>query len=1281
MIPNQSAQSGVGGSLAGADQHAPHTYIGADADGRMLVPDAHDLFSGVFKRSGSDLVIEGPSGARYVAPEYFSGDAPADLISPKGAVLTGDVVAQLAGPRFPEVYAQAGGPAPGAAAIGQVETLAGTATAARGGATVTLQIGSPVFQGDVVSTGGGSSLGITFADRTVLSLGDSARMTLDRFVYAPGGGAQNSMLFNLVQGTFVFVAGQVAPTGDMRLETPVATMGVRGTTGVIRVVAVDGTSLFTLVQDPGGGVGAFDVLNKTTGALIKAFRQLNELLIVQNISGQSQEVSKTPADLAIEQVAIGQAVNAFNAGAARIQRGEQPVNQQGPGTPDPNQPGQPGGPPQPPDGPQPQRGGSLDSPTRLADAGDAASDLTQSLNSIYATGPRVGALDPASSIALLPNERNDSVGLIVPVALTDSGGLSGPTAVVPSVILVRGPAILLPGTPTVAEDGTIGVTGIFVGDPDSSILSVTITSLSTVTLGTTAGLTFSIGDGVDDETMTFTGAAGAVAAALASLTYFPTFNNDGVGGIRIRVTDETGLTDEQNLIVNITPQPDAPVITGGPATVAVTAGSAPVNIDLRTNASDPDRGAVLSIANVVGLVAGLAVAGNTLTIDPANAAFESIAQGQAQVITVTYDVVDETGLATPHATQVTIFGVNDAPRSSGPVTGSGTEDTVFITTFDLLANATDPDNNASLSVGSVSGLTAGMSIVNNELFVNFTSAEFQSIAAGATRDYAISYVVTDEFGASVAQTAVVTVTGVNDAPVVGAPLVVNLTAGSTQPFVVVNQLQGVTDVDTPLALVSATSPIGALPQGALVASNAVSLYLNTYESIRLGAGQTQTFASTFDVVDQFVAASPGQSLTIKVTGVNDAPFDGFTPTAYWVGQGSIFAYNNYGFAELDGSVANPATGDTYVVTASIGGTQLGATPFNGFTFVDGLGNQVAGQQPGTGLLSGNASVATGIYTVTFTATDAAGLSTSSTGQIIVTDQVAPFTGGTIGDAASTTALVLLGLDGSDQLLGGLGDDLLNGGIGPDTINGGAGFDVADYSFYNVGQFPYSGGIDASLIGNSVFGFANDGLDTLVDIEGIRGSNYVDTITGNSSANFIDGQQGDDILIGGGGADTILGGAGSDLLRVADADFGLIDGGSSVGSNANNGNILKLDGGFNLDLTAKANTAIKNIQAIDLTNGQANVLSLDLSDVFDMTAFPLNPLFATTHAPGHTLVIGGESADIVNLSSVGGSGSWQLISSSAVTSPNPGNYNIYDYVSGGQVIASVAIEQVVQQIVT
>jgi hypothetical protein len=73
-------------------------------------------------------------------------------------------------------------------------------------------------------------------------------MVLNEFVYDPNG-KSNSTLFSLSKGTFTFIAGKVARTGDMKIDTPVATMGIRGTTPHVEVSS-DGTVTFnTLIED------------------------------------------------------------------------------------------------------------------------------------------------------------------------------------------------------------------------------------------------------------------------------------------------------------------------------------------------------------------------------------------------------------------------------------------------------------------------------------------------------------------------------------------------------------------------------------------------------------------------------------------------------------------------------------------------------------------------------------------------------------------------------------------------------------------------------------------------------------------------------------------------------------------------------------------------------------------------------------------------------------------------------------------------------------------------
>jgi hypothetical protein len=247
------------------------SYGAVEAAGTTVtVPDAHLLFKGDYSRAGSDLILTGEGSAKFVVTGYFDTDTPPALLSPQGAMLTGNVVTALAGPQYPGQYAQADGAPQGAEVIGTVQTLSGGATVVRAnGVTETLNVGDAVFQGDVVMTGPGGKLGIGFIDGTVFNLSANARMVLNSLVYDPDG-SNNSMFFSLVEGTFVFATGQIAPTGDMKINTPVATMGIRGTTPTIEIVSgatADGVYFSIIPNVIGGQVGSYTLyqLDPVTG--------------------------------------------------------------------------------------------------------------------------------------------------------------------------------------------------------------------------------------------------------------------------------------------------------------------------------------------------------------------------------------------------------------------------------------------------------------------------------------------------------------------------------------------------------------------------------------------------------------------------------------------------------------------------------------------------------------------------------------------------------------------------------------------------------------------------------------------------------------------------------------------------------------------------------------------------------------------------------------------------------------------------------------------------------
>jgi hypothetical protein len=159
------------------------------------------------------------------------------------------------GPAVPAVVELASKP------IGKVVVATGAVTIERPGAKVVqvsvdgqtgqAKVGDLVHEGDVVATGADGRVGISFTDGTAFNLSSNARMALSEFVYDPNGNS-NTTLFNLTKGTFTFVAGKVATTGGMKIDTPVATLGIRGTTPHVEI-SDDGTFRFSTLIEEGKG--------------------------------------------------------------------------------------------------------------------------------------------------------------------------------------------------------------------------------------------------------------------------------------------------------------------------------------------------------------------------------------------------------------------------------------------------------------------------------------------------------------------------------------------------------------------------------------------------------------------------------------------------------------------------------------------------------------------------------------------------------------------------------------------------------------------------------------------------------------------------------------------------------------------------------------------------------------------------------------------------------------------------------------------------------------------
>ena len=123
------------------------------------------------------------------------------------------------------------------AAAGRIKLVSGSAFVVRARDTIRAQIGQAVYVSDILRTGDDGRMGVTLDDDTRVSLGPGSEMRLDSFRYAPAQGSVG-LTMQFLRGIAVYVSGQIAKIApdSIRLETPSAIVGVRGTTLAIRVV-------------------------------------------------------------------------------------------------------------------------------------------------------------------------------------------------------------------------------------------------------------------------------------------------------------------------------------------------------------------------------------------------------------------------------------------------------------------------------------------------------------------------------------------------------------------------------------------------------------------------------------------------------------------------------------------------------------------------------------------------------------------------------------------------------------------------------------------------------------------------------------------------------------------------------------------------------------------------------------------------------------------------------------------------------------------------------------
>jgi hypothetical protein len=207
--------------------------------------------------------------------------------------------------------------------VGNVATVTGSASVIRNDKTTPLKVKDEIYLNDVVQTGANSALGITFIDATTFNLKASTTITIDNYVYEDGG-KSNAAIFDVAKGTAAFVAASVAKTGDMKITTPTATLGIRGTTGLVEVPAGAAANspnnvAVKLYPDADGRVGRIEV-NDRAGARLG--------FLTQGASGFTIRPGTGGVRFAAVPLAIPQAVMLRDQGFVRQLHSTQNVGRQ-----------------------------------------------------------------------------------------------------------------------------------------------------------------------------------------------------------------------------------------------------------------------------------------------------------------------------------------------------------------------------------------------------------------------------------------------------------------------------------------------------------------------------------------------------------------------------------------------------------------------------------------------------------------------------------------------------------------------------------------------------------------------------------------------------------------------------------------------------------------------------------------------------------------------------------------------------------------------------------------
>jgi hypothetical protein len=120
--------------------------------------------------------------------------------------------------------------------VGQIKVAKGSVQVEREGRRAAAAVGMPVRTSDVLVTGADGSVGVTFSDNSLVSVGPNSVFAIDKYQFDSTTHA-GEFEGSLRKGKLAAVSGKMVKQSpeSMKIRTPSSVMAVRGTEFVVEV--------------------------------------------------------------------------------------------------------------------------------------------------------------------------------------------------------------------------------------------------------------------------------------------------------------------------------------------------------------------------------------------------------------------------------------------------------------------------------------------------------------------------------------------------------------------------------------------------------------------------------------------------------------------------------------------------------------------------------------------------------------------------------------------------------------------------------------------------------------------------------------------------------------------------------------------------------------------------------------------------------------------------------------------------------------------------------------